>query len=487
MSVFKQPGRLVPGAAVFLFLTLSVHAEPGLSVRKHDPQTRLMLYPLRNNSGDPTLDYLGQGIMRMLSGRLDKITYVRGPQQTPAIQVQTAPLAAGNESPVKERFRLKIMTSGKEYSGESLTETARKQSLRYLIYGSYTVRQKMQSGVYRNDLIQTEVFLFDSLSGYEESFTFTDNLETIYKNTDKHFSHLISKIRGSEAVKIRAESEPPGAMVFLDEQYLGRTPAEAEVIPSDYSYQFSLDGHRTVNGSVSETEIQKGAVIKAELIPVNSGAVLEVTSEPEGAEVFLNMKFLGVTPLTARDLPEGKHRLRFSKEGYADRFTGVSLKSGKKTAASVTLLEGSSEDVYLKPDYVVMDWGYYDLAFASALSSLAFYGGYWYYETKAENRMNELRTVTGPLMIYREPEPWIWYLYHMNRNTEQVNRLRQSADISAGLGVTSLLFSGFFLYKYFESDSRLRDPGEIRFTPAASVFSDGDKNSSLYMGVLLRF
>jgi hypothetical protein len=52
--------------------------------------------------------------------------------------------------------------------------------------------------------------------------------------------------------------------------------------------------------------------------------VTEITSDPDGAEIFLDDKFIGTTPATLR-LTEGKHALILKSPHHADWIRSINI------------------------------------------------------------------------------------------------------------------------------------------------------------------
>lgn len=72
---------------------------------------------------------------------------------------------------------------------------------------------------------------------------------------------------------------------------------------------------------------------------------LEVTSNPSGAEVYLNDEFIGYTPVTIEDLYPGIHYVRLDMPGYKSREEIFEIKEGQTTYISHNL-EASAGDAY---------------------------------------------------------------------------------------------------------------------------------------------
>ena len=66
---------------------------------------------------------------------------------------------------------------------------------------------------------------------------------------------------------------------------------------------------------------------------------MQIESEPSGAEVFVDGKFRGNTPLQISNIPTGKHELKVDKvQGYKDYATDIELLAGQ-TWKKVVVLE----------------------------------------------------------------------------------------------------------------------------------------------------
>ncbi len=121
----------------------------------------------------------------------------------------------------------------------------------------------------------------------------------------------------------------PEAIVFLNGKEVGKTPYQNENLKVE-EYQIKLQAQdaswqgnvKLVSGTLS--------VINRELAPnisSSSGEVLTLTegkgamifSNPTGAEVEIDGKFSGKTPLSVSDLASGEHIFIFSKDLYLKR------------------------------------------------------------------------------------------------------------------------------------------------------------------------
>jgi TolB-like protein len=81
---------------------------------------------------------------------------------------------------------------------------------------------------------------------------------------------------------------------------------------------------------------------------------IRITSQPEGAEVYLENKFIGLTqeknPLNVTDLLEGKYKLKFIRGGYFDWEGDITVLAKMERSVSVSLIaKPGSMNIYSDP------------------------------------------------------------------------------------------------------------------------------------------
>ncbi len=118
------------------------------------------------------------------------------------------------------------------------------------------------------------------------------------------------KSRSIRSVDI--QSEPPGATVYLEGKSIGETPlnhVELKGGASDLKLELAGFEPKTTQIKEGETSI----TVKMELPPYN----VSVVTDPVGAEVFLNGKSAGKTPIQSLGIPsEGTRKIRITHDGY---------------------------------------------------------------------------------------------------------------------------------------------------------------------------
>lgn len=133
---------------------------------------------------------------------------------------------------------------------------------------------------------------------------------------------------------IRVESNV-SAKVFLNDQDVGPAPFQDDNLrPGDYAIALKADeattsakilwqGYAKLNEGTLTIVIRdiadKKEASSGEIISLEPGKGVTITSSPTGAEVLIDGKSVGNTPLTISDLEEGEHQFIISRENFLKR------------------------------------------------------------------------------------------------------------------------------------------------------------------------
>jgi hypothetical protein len=142
-------------------------------------------------------------------------------------------------------------------------------------------------------------------------------------------------------------SSPPGADIYLDEQYWGYTPATiGNVVQGGHTLRLRLAGYQDWPGTVSIAG-GKTTTLHAVMIPVSSptGGDIVVTSSPSGAAIYLDGTYWGRTvssdAVDVTGVVPGPHTVILTMEGYKAYETGVTVNPGQTVRVSATLVSQS--------------------------------------------------------------------------------------------------------------------------------------------------
>jgi len=143
---------------------------------------------------------------------------------------------------------------------------------------------------------------------------------------------------------IYIDSTPPGASVLLDGIFQGVTQANnpldlTGIYPGEHIVTLKLQNYQDF---ITRLPVQAGktASVRATLAPVQvpagSGAV-QISSEPSGANIFIDNSCVGITPLTIPSLPSGLHTILIRLNGYQDYKNTFNLSVGQTAQVQVAL------------------------------------------------------------------------------------------------------------------------------------------------------
>ena len=123
--------------------------------------------------------------------------------------------------------------------------------------------------------------------------------------------------------EMRFTSTPTGADLYIGDNLRGQTPLTTEVLETGSKFKFKAPGYKTFSGSVS---VKAGTVSEYKAVElIISDGTLTIVSTPSEANITLDGKFLGVTPMTADVSPFAEHTVELYREGYLKNTQKVSI------------------------------------------------------------------------------------------------------------------------------------------------------------------
>lgn len=139
-----------------------------------------------------------------------------------------------------------------------------------------------------------------------------------------------AKLTGDNYASLRIESNPPQASVYLDDQFLGKTPLDySYLIPGSYQLVLKLDGYRTVSEPLrpqTGDRLQRLFVLEASPL----GGSIDINTTPPGAKIYLDADYRGKTPKRLENIAAGTYRLHLlhPEKGEVYRSVTLSEKNG---------------------------------------------------------------------------------------------------------------------------------------------------------------
>jgi len=161
---------------------------------------------------------------------------------------------------------------------------------------------------------------------------YRDYVQQVWIQANQTTTISISLIVEAIRYKLSINSNPSGARVFVDGIPRGITPTYTYVTPGYHQVKLELEGYLDYEETV---HITRDMLLNINL-QVAEGALV-VFSEPSGADVYVDDRYYGRTPITIQRIPAGRRIVTIKMPGYADWTDDVLIEPGKISQVSATL------------------------------------------------------------------------------------------------------------------------------------------------------
>ena len=134
---------------------------------------------------------------------------------------------------------------------------------------------------------------------------------------------------------VTVTSEPPGAAIYAAANKIGETPAVIELFEGMHELSVVRDGFKAWDGAVT---VAPNMPFELPLIVlVRSDARMLVNTIPRGANVMVNGRYRGQSPVTLDLSPDINYQIGLSKAGYGATTRQVRLSSAASESITVDL------------------------------------------------------------------------------------------------------------------------------------------------------
>lgn len=130
-------------------------------------------------------------------------------------------------------------------------------------------------------------------------------------------------------------SIPAGASVVVDGESLANTPATVELLEGEHQVSLQLNTYRDWQQQIDVIAGEPQSFPNVMMLPAEG--VLDLTSQPNRANVTLNGEFQGQTPLQLSLEPGVSHRIAMFKPGFSNTQRNVTLKPEQVQALQLRL------------------------------------------------------------------------------------------------------------------------------------------------------
>lgn len=172
--------------------------------------------------------------------------------------------------------------------------------------------------------LKIDVMLCQGSTVHLKQASATDEQEMVTA-VNRLMNPVRARLTGDAYASLNIETTPAQASVYLDSQFLGKTPLRySYLIPGNYQLVIKKDGFETTQEKIA-TKAGENAERKITLAAARSIGVLDIKTEPEGAKIYLDADFKGLTPKKIEGLALGTYRLHLLSPEKGEVYKTVNL------------------------------------------------------------------------------------------------------------------------------------------------------------------
>lgn len=164
---------------------------------------------------------------------------------------------------------------------------------------------------------------------------------TIVVNDPKN-KHIVTVNLRPQFANVQFQVEN-NAEIWIDDKKQGTGNCTIELGYGTYMVECRLPGHRASQKEiVISAENASTPITLAPPTPIYGS--LDINSSPADAQVWLDGKQVGTTPLFLSECLVGEHEIKVTKQGFRDCIKNITIAEGQTETAMATLEEGYSTD-----------------------------------------------------------------------------------------------------------------------------------------------
>tara|TARA_Y100000389_G_C17467844_1_gene527344 strand:+ start:4160 stop:6586 length:2427 start_codon:yes stop_codon:yes gene_type:complete len=134
---------------------------------------------------------------------------------------------------------------------------------------------------------------------------------------------------------IKIQSDPPGATIIANGNEIGLTPSTIELLEGSHELSIIKSGFSAWDGNISVTSDIPQVLSKVKLLPADAN--LLVKTIPKGANITVNERYRGQSPLSLSLSPDTDYKIGISKAGYGVTSRNLRLQSASNKSITVDL------------------------------------------------------------------------------------------------------------------------------------------------------
>jgi hypothetical protein len=231
---------------------------------------------------------------------------------------------------------------------------------------------------------------------------------------------------------LRIESEPAGALAYVNGVFVGRTPLSLPAVAATNHVVFIKQDGYLEKKSALQLTAGGNFVHRAVLESIPGDASLTVTSTPPGATVLIDLVRKGKTPLVLSNMRPGDYRVQVELDDHHRRLVRARLVGGRMKTLSLPLDPIVPGEMSIE-ERIDNHRKWMNVFFWSGAGSLIVYG-----------------------VLYFNYEDYQAQFERSSRSADssKAKNYHKAANIALGVTVATLATSSYFLIRYLLADDK---------------------------------
>ncbi len=164
--------------------------------------------------------------------------------------------------------------------------------------------------------------------------------------------HEISVSMDSNIGRLVVNSTPNRVAVYLNDKLAGHTPFRVDLEEGHYKLKLVANGFAELNRNIM---VIKNKEHVEDVSMTELPGILEITSKPGKAEVTINDKAYGSTPLKISELKAGNYTVKVSRDNFDSQVKEIEIVPGQKVDLEFELTKNTSGiDLVVNPPGVTV-------------------------------------------------------------------------------------------------------------------------------------
>jgi len=158
--------------------------------------------------------------------------------------------------------------------------------------------------------------------------------------------------------RLKIKSYDDGVLITVDKNIIEGKEWEGFINEGEHIIRATKKGYTPFEKKISVDTVNSGQIYTVEIPELKKiKGSINLNIQPIDAEVYLDEKYVGHTPMVINDIEVGRHKLKITKTGYVSYSKSIRVKDGQMTNLKGRLVAYESVDLGLSVKWATFNVG----------------------------------------------------------------------------------------------------------------------------------